>query len=92
MYIQRLLNSKMGKVALSIILGFGLATLFRKVCTDKNCIVFNGPVISETDIYKYDEKCHKFTMESTSCNNAKKTIEIEKRTDVSPKKILGIFG
>ena len=46
MYVQRLLNSKMGKVALSIILGFGLATLFRKVCTDKNCIVFNGPVIS----------------------------------------------
>ena len=52
MYLQRLLNSKMGKITLSIILGFGLATLFRKVCTDKNCLVFNGPIISETDIYK----------------------------------------
>jgi hypothetical protein len=86
MYIQRLLNSKMGKVALSIILGFGLATLFRKVCTDKNCIVFNGPVISEEDIYKHDEKCMQYKMESTSCDSAKKTIDIEKRDDIKPKK------
>jgi hypothetical protein len=76
----------MGKIALSIILGFGLATLFRKVCTDKNCIVFNGPVISEEDIYKHDEKCLQYTMESTSCDNAKKAIDIEKRDDIKPKK------
>jgi len=86
MHLQRLLNSKMGKVALSLILGFGLATLFRKVCTDKNCIVFNGPVISEEDIYKHDEKCMKYTMQSTSCDNSKKTIDIEKRNDIKPKK------
>jgi hypothetical protein len=86
MQIQRLLNSPMGKVALSIILGFGLATLFRKVCTDKNCIVFNGPVISEEDIYKHDEKCLQYAMESTSCDNSKKTIDIEKRDDIKPKK------
>lgn len=90
MYLQRLLNSKMGKIVLSIILGFGLATLFRKVCTDKNCIVFNGPVISEEDIYKYDEKCLKYSMESTSCDNATKIIEIEKRDDIKPKKLFGI--
>ena len=91
MYIQRLLNSKMGKIALSIILGFGLATLFRKVCTDKNCLVFNGPVISETDIYKHDEKCLQYSMESTSCDNSKKTIDIEKRTDIQKPKWLGII-
>jgi len=91
MEIQRLLNSKMGKLILSIILGFGLATLFRKVCTDKKCIVFNGPVISEMDIYKHDEKCHKFTLESTACNDSKQILDIEKRSDVTPKKILGLF-
>ena len=91
MHLQRLLNSKTGKVVLSIILGFGLATLFRKVCTDKNCFVFNGPVISEDDIYKYDEKCLKYSMESTSCDNTKKTIEIEKRDDIKPKKLFGIL-
>lgn len=91
MHLQRLLNSKTGKIVLSIILGFGLATLFRKVCTDKNCIVFNGPVISEEDIYKYDEKCLKYSMESTTCDNAKKTIEIEKRDDIKPKKLFGIL-
>jgi hypothetical protein len=91
MFVQRLLNSKMGKIIMSIILGFGLATLFRKVCTDKNCLVFNGPVISDTDIYKHDEKCIQYSVESTSCNNSKKTIDIEKRNDVAKSKILGIF-
>ena len=91
MHLQRLLNSKMGKVALSLILGFGLATLFRKVCTDKNCIVFNGPVISEKDIYKHDDKCLQYTMESTSCDTQKKMIDIEKRTDIKPPKRFGIF-
>ena len=91
MYLERLLNSKMGRVALSIILGFGLATLFRKVCTDKNCIVFNGPVISETDIYKHDDKCLQYTMESTSCDTQKKMIDIEHRTDIKPPKTFGIF-
>ena len=60
MNLHRLLNSDLGINMISIILGLGLATLFRKVCTDKNCITFNGPVISEIDgkTYKYGEKCY----------------------------------
>ena len=30
-------------------------------------------------------------MESTSCDNSKKTIDIEKREDVKPKKLWGII-
>ena len=92
MNIQRLLNSTIGKIVLSIVLGFGLATLFRKVCTDRNCIVFHGPVISETDIYKHDEKCQQYKMESTTCDRSKKIIDIEQRTDINTKpKIFGII-
>ena len=61
MHLKRLLNTSLGKFFISVLLGLGLATLFRKVCTDKNCISFNGPVISDIDnkIYKYGEKCYK---------------------------------
>ena len=45
MNLRRLLESELGKNIISILLGLGLATLFRKVCTDKNCIRFNGPII-----------------------------------------------
>lgn len=78
MNFKRLLNTPFGRILISIILGIGLATLFRKVCKDKNCIIFNGPVISEFDdkIYKHGEKCYKYTTVSDVCNPIKRIIDI----------------
>jgi hypothetical protein len=78
MNFRRLLNTALGKVMISILLGLGLATLFRKVCTDKNCISFNGPVISEVDgkIYQYGEKCYKYVAKAASCDSTKKIVDI----------------
>jgi len=78
MNFRRLLNTALGKVFISILLGLGLATLFRKVCTDKNCISFNGPVISEVDgkIYQYGEKCYKYVAKAASCDSTKKIVDI----------------
>ena len=42
---KRLLNTPLGVTLISIMLGFGLACLFRKVCTDGRCIHFRGAVI-----------------------------------------------
>lgn len=79
MYFKRLLETPMGISFISIILGLGLATLFRKVCTDKNCIVFNGPVITDVHdkIYKFNDKCYKYTIEPTTCDEKKKIIDIK---------------
>jgi len=76
MNIQRLVNTKMGRVFISILLGIGLAALFRRTCTDKNCIVFNGPIIKEFDdkIYKQDGKCYKYTATSSKCNTETKKV------------------
>jgi hypothetical protein len=91
MNLHRLLNSDSGKIIISVVLGFGLATLFRKVCKDKNCITFHGPVISENDIYKHDEKCQKYTLQSSKCDSTKQIINIENRTDVAKKHFFGII-
>ena len=40
MYLRRLIYGDVGKIVISIILGLGLSTLFRKVCKNRNCIVF----------------------------------------------------
>lgn len=63
---------------ISILLGLGLATLFRKVCTDKNCITFSGPVISDVDgkIYQYGDKCYKYVAKAASCDTTKKIVDI----------------
>lgn len=76
MNFQRLLNTKLGQFFISVLLGIGLASLFRRVCTEKNCLRFNGPIISEFDknIYKYDEKCYKYSVSPATCNKTTKNV------------------
>ena len=78
MNFRRLFYTELGQIFISIILGLGLATLFRKVCTDKNCRQFNGPVISDiTDkTFKHGDKCYKYTTQSDKCDSTKKIIPV----------------
>jgi hypothetical protein len=73
MHLEKLVNSKTGKILASIILGFGLATLFRKVCKEKNCIVLKSPPLNElsVNVYKHENKCYKFESISTRCDSSK---------------------
>lgn len=79
MNIKRLTNTPMGQVLLSIILGLGLATMFRHVCHGKNCISFNGPVISEINgkIYKFGENCYEYKIKHAKCNPTKRVVKIK---------------
>jgi hypothetical protein len=84
MQIKALLNSPMGKIFISILLGLGLATMFRTVCEGKNCIKFVGPVISEVDgkIYKHGEKCYKYVAESSGkCDETKRVLDIKVKSN-----------
>lgn len=90
MLVDRLLNTAMGKVFISMLLGLGLATLFRKVCKDKNCITFNGPVISEVDkkTFRHGDGCYQYTISPTKCDATKRIIDIgaqEMNEDGTPK-------
>ena len=78
-YIKRLLHSKFGKVVISILLGLGLATLFRKVCNDRNCLLFKGPNLSNIrgKTFKYNDKCYKYKKVNTACNNSKKIVQYD---------------
>ena len=78
MNFKRILNTDFGRIIISILLGLGLATLFKKVCTDKNCIIFNGPVISEVEgkTYKHDTSCYKYKMTPATCDKTKKIVDI----------------
>lgn len=78
MNFNRLLNTKLGVFFISIILGLGLATLFRKVCNDKSCIIFNGPIISdfEDKIYEYDNNCYKYSLKQAKCDPNKQIVDI----------------
>lgn len=77
--MDRFTKTEPGKIMLSVILGLGLATLFRKVCVDKKCVIFKGPVLSEFEgkVYKHGEKCYKYGVNPNKCSSSKKTVELE---------------
>ena len=57
------------KVIISIIIGFGLSTLFRRVCKNRNCIIIKGPSIEEVEkkVYKSEKGCYSFKSVDTEC-------------------------
>lgn len=80
MNFKRLLHSGLGKIFISILLGLGFATLFRKVCKDKNCINFKGPLTGEVDgkVFKHGDQCYKYTVQNADkCNTQKKVVELD---------------
>jgi len=79
MKLTRLLTTPFGRIMISILLGLGLATLFRKACNDRSCLSFNGPVISEIDgkTYKFGEFCYKYELQAAKCDSTRRTVEID---------------
>lgn len=63
------MNTEYGSVVISIVLGLGLASFFKKVCKDGRCIIIKGPPINEVNknIYKINEECYKYTPFATKC-------------------------
>lgn len=66
-----LLENKMGQILISVILGLGLATVFKKVCTGNNCIIIQSPDVKEVEkfYYKIDDDCYKYKAYATQCTS-----------------------
>ena len=79
MYLGKFVHTETGKILMSILLGFGLASLFRTVCKDKNCLIFHAPPLDKfkDKIYKNGDKCYKYNPVSTKCNASAKTVTFE---------------
>lgn len=67
--IAELAMSPAGKRVLSVILGLGLAALFRRSCSKGQCVVVKGPPSAETDqyVYRIDDACYKYQVKPRSC-------------------------
>ena len=75
--VKHIINSRPGQISISIILGVGLASFFRKACNSRNCLVFQAPSPEEIDgkVYSYGNKCYSFKSSATQCDKSKKIIE-----------------
>jgi hypothetical protein len=81
MNFKKIIHSNVGKIIISVLLGIGLSCLFHKVCKDKECIKFNGPIIKDVDdkIFQYDDKCYTYKLKSTTCDTNKQIVDFEQQ-------------
>ena len=70
--INNFLNSKNGRILISIVWGLGLAALFRKVCKGRNCLIVRGPHPMQVTnkIYKFNNKCYRYSTQNISCKKS----------------------
>ena len=59
-------NTDLNTIIMSILWGFGLACIFRKVC-ENNCIVVTAPNNVNKYVEKVDDKCYKFSKNNLEC-------------------------
>lgn len=73
MNLMELVQSQFGRYVISIMLGLGLATIFRKSCKDKRCLFFVPPEVDslKEDTYEYDHKCYKYEAVPVKCDSKK---------------------
>lgn len=71
--VTEIMNTSYGPMIISVILGLGLATLFRRVCEDKSCMVVKSPNSEEIEqyYYKIQNDCYKYTPETVECATKK---------------------
>ena len=76
MSLKRVLHTDYGKLLIAVILGLGLATLFRKSCSDKECMEFKGPKLDDIKdkVFKYENDCYTFKPNPTKCSSEKRTV------------------
>ena len=77
--LGKFVHTETGKILMSVLLGFGLASLFRTVCKNKECLLFHAPPLEQIKdkIYKSSGKCVKYTPVSSKCSLNAKTVEFE---------------
>ena len=78
--LGRFVHTQTGKIMMSVLLGLGLASLFRTVCKNKDCFNFHAPPLNEIKdkIYKNaDNKCVKYRSVATKCNTNYKIVPFD---------------
>ena len=78
-HFDKFVHTSTGKIIMSVLLGLGLASLFRTVCKGNNCRIFRAPPLDDLNnkIYKSNGKCVKYVPVTTKCSSNAKIITFE---------------
>lgn len=76
-FSSKFIKSREGKILLSIVLGFGLATCFRLVCNGKQCVDIKAAPLNsvQNKVHKVNDKCYSYSLSPASCSANVKTVD-----------------
>jgi hypothetical protein len=79
MHLGKFIHSAQGRVLMSIVLGFGLATLFRAACHGPHCTVFRAPPLSEwkDQLFAFGDSCIRMETRAVPCDPSKRTVLVD---------------
>jgi len=62
-------NNPTGRSVIAILLGLGLASMFRKTCVGDRCVVVRAPDEHKVagQVFKFKEGCYEFVPEFVEC-------------------------
>ena len=62
---------------LSLVIGFGIACIFRPLCKGPECVILRGPPVNDIrgSVYQYGSKCVEFNAKPVPCP-ADKTVSV----------------
>jgi hypothetical protein len=75
--ISKFIHTTTGKYVMSVLLGFGLASLFRQACKGRKCIIEYAAPLEEDEIHRIGNKCVRFHPVPTICDNTKRILDFE---------------
>ena len=67
--LTNILKSNNSKIIFSIIWGLGLASLFRRVCKGRNCIIYKAPSPEyiRGKAFRFNKKCYNYVPRLVKC-------------------------
>lgn len=68
--LEKYLSDPAVRTMIFVILGLGLASIFRKTCEGDRCIVIKAPNPEDVEgkVFKFDSGCYTFQPKITTCS------------------------
>lgn len=75
-FMEDVVKSRGGGIMVSVVLGLGLATVFRRACVGGSCYVVRGPAVDHVTghVWQVDDKCYRYVPEPAECDGTESNI------------------
>lgn len=80
--LKEVMSKRVGCWLVSVLLGFGLATMFHRVCVGRDCVIVKGPSVDYVTkhMWRNGQECYKYKVASVKCPDE---VEVESSAPAS---------